>query len=433
MRPSRLLLVIAALWGVGAAGAIFWPPMLHWWGWAGAVIAAVMLLDGARGRMLEPLEAERSLPGALAVGAEMTVKIRLTHMARSGPIRLYDHHPPTFAVTGMPREVRVRAGQWAEVSYTARAHERGEQRFGRVELLRRSPWGLWWLRQYCGTSQQVRVYPNFHTVAKFALLAREDRLGELGLHKHQRRGTGTEFHQLREYRAGDSLRQIDWRATSRMRRVISREYQEERDQQVVFLLDQGRRMRSKDGDLGHLDHALNAVLLLSYVALRQGDAVGLMSYGGEPRWIAPRKGPAFVNVISNATYDLQPTLRVGDIRGASELLLHRLRKRSLVVVISNVRDDAPNEFLPVLRLARRRHVVVIASLRERVVDDVLGREPRRFSEALRLAGTHRLLQARASAHRRLERSGALVVDSYPRDLPSRLVDLYLAIKRTGRL
>ena len=102
----------------------------------------------------------------------------------------------------------------------------------------------------------------------------------VGAHLRRRRGEGTEFQQLREYRLGDSLRQIDWKATQRARKLISRDYQDERNQQVMLLVDTGRRMLARDDGLSHFDHVLNAALLVAYIALRQGDVVGLLAAAG---------------------------------------------------------------------------------------------------------------------------------------------------------
>ncbi|MBT0875970.1 DUF58 domain-containing protein, partial [Campylobacter coli] len=122
-------------------------------------------------------------------------------------------------------------------------------------------------------------------------------------HIRRRRGEGTDFHQMREYRVGDSLRQIDWKATSRARKLISREYQDEKNQQLLVVLDTGRRMLAREpaspqgAALAHFDHALDATLLVAYLALRQGDAVGLLTTGGERRWVPPRRGMAAIDTL----------------------------------------------------------------------------------------------------------------------------------------
>src|SRR5690606_441085 len=121
----------------------------------------------------------------------------------------------------------------------------------------------------------VRVFPNFVPLTRFALFSAEQASRMVGAHLKRRRGEGTDFHQMREYRIGDSLRQIDWKATSRARRLVSREYQDEKNQQMLLMLDTGRRMMASDGGRSHFDQVLNAALVVSYLALRQGDGVGL--------------------------------------------------------------------------------------------------------------------------------------------------------------
>ena len=113
------------------------------------------------------------------------------------------------------------------------------------------------------------------------MLGAETASRAVGAHVKRRRGEGTDFHQMRDYRVGDSLRQVDWKATARMRRLISREYQDERNQHLLMVIDTGRRMLARDGELSHFDHVLNAALVVSYLALRQGDAVGLLASGGD--------------------------------------------------------------------------------------------------------------------------------------------------------
>jgi uncharacterized protein (DUF58 family) len=170
------------------------------------------------------------------------------------------------------------------------------------------------------------VYPNVRAVSRYELLAAANRAGELGIRRRRQRGEGLEFHQLREYRQGDSLRQIDWKATARLRRAVSREYEEERDQQIVFLLDCGRKMHARDGALSHFDHALDALLLLAHVALRQGDAVGLLTFGGAQRWMARRKGAAQLDRVMNSVYD-RDTTRASDYPAGAQTGPPRQRRR----------------------------------------------------------------------------------------------------------
>ncbi|MEM6732598.1 MAG: DUF58 domain-containing protein, partial [Myxococcota bacterium] len=254
-----------------------------------------------------------------------------------------------------------------------------------------------------------------------------------GIKKRQRRGAGTEFQELRDYQPGDPLRQIDWRATSRVRRVIARDYQDERDQQILFLVDAGRRMHSRDGTLSHLDHALNAVLLLGHVALSQGDAVGLMSFGSEDRWLAPSKGQQHLNAMLNAVFDLQTDPVPGDVEGAVRRVLAKLRKRTLLIVVTNLRDETDHELLSGLSFAGRKHLVLLTSLRELALKHALDAPIHGFDDALRYAATQHYLRDRSLAHARLTMAGVLHLDVAPQELAVGLVNQYLAVKASGRL
>ena len=263
---------------------------------------------------------------------------------------------------------------------------RGDAHFGRLQLEAASRFSLWRFTALCGEPASVRVYPNFSAVARYGAIEKEQDTAQVGIRLRQRRGAGLEFHQLREYREGDGMRQIDWKATSRKHQLISRDYQDERDQRVVFMLDGTRRMRARDGDLSHFDHALNAMILLSHVALRAGDAVGLMSFGEDARWLPPKKGVSTVNRILNTVYDLEATTLGSDFSRAAEDLCRRQARRSLVILITNVRREDVEGLLPGVALLRRRHLVLVANLREESIDQGLRRQVSNFDDALRVFG-----------------------------------------------
>jgi uncharacterized protein (DUF58 family) len=284
-----------------------------------------------------------------------------------------------------------------------------------------------------GPAQAVKVYPDFAPMKKYALLAGGQRLERLGIHHRRRRGQGSEFHQLREYRDGDSLRQLDWKATARMRKLISRDYQDEQDQQVVCLLDCGRRMRAMDGDLSHFDHTLAALLLLAEVALREGDAFGLLTFAGPERWLPPRKTRGTLDRLMAAVHDLHPDLQATDYLAAAQAALTRLRKRSLVVLVTNLRDEDDETLGPALRLLRRRHRVILASLREPDLDRALREPVLDFGQALRAGAIDAYQEQRRQAFARLDPRGALALDVLPAQLPVALVNRYLSIKHSGEI
>ena len=284
------------------------------------------------------------------------------------------------------------------------------------------------------------MYPDFAQIARYAWLAGDRRLQEIGIKTYQQRGEGTDFKQLSEYRVGDSVRHIDWRATLRLDKPIVREFQDERDQCVMMLVDCGRRMRADDrhGGLGtsHFDQVLNAVLLLAYVALKQGDAVGAMTFGtpaGAHRSFAPRKGAKALNGLMSELYGVQPTPTHSDYVEAAQELMRRQGKRALVVVITNFRDEDSTELSQALRLLRSRHLVMLASLRERVVGELLAQPLVSGEAAIDLASAHLYEQSRRDAFNRLSARDALMIDAEPERLGVELVNRYHAVKRAGMI
>ena len=432
--PSRRLVLLAvALCGSGLAVSIV-PDLAAVWIAATVLLSGTVLIDAVRVRRVPTPDAHRHVAGSLALGAASEVSIRIENrLARTIALEIFDLHPPQLDAAPLPQSVSLQADGWSEIRYTVRPHERGDIAFGRVQLRIGSPLGLWQARRLAGEEQSVRVYPDFARLSGFALMAIDHRLSQIGVLQRRRRGEGMDFHQLREYREGDAQRQIDWKASARMQKMISREYQDERDQQIVMLLDCGRRMLARDGVISHFDHVVNAALLLGYVGLRQGDAVGLLTMSGPSRWLAPRKSGATVNTILNGVYDLQPTLAASDYHLAAMDLMKRVRKRAMVVVLSNLRDEDDDSLAPALRLLQSRHLVLFASLRESILSRALGTRVDTFDRAITHAAVADYLDSRRQMFTRLEGLGASCVDVEPEQLPMALVNRYLEVKRSGRL
>ncbi|MEE4462955.1 DUF58 domain-containing protein, partial [Azotobacter chroococcum] len=190
----------------------------------------------------------------------------------------------------------------------------------------------------------------------------------------------------------------------------------------------------RDGELAHFDHALDACLLLAYVALRQGDAVGLATLAGEQdRYLAPAKGDAQLHALLNAVHDLQTTRRPADFAAAADLLLRRQRRRALVVILSNLRDEDDGELPAAVRRLARHHRVLVASLREEVLDRLSHTPVESHADALAYCGTIDYLNARAALHRHLAAAGIPLLDVRPAELGPELVGRYLAWKRAGVL
>jgi uncharacterized protein (DUF58 family) len=437
MIPTLRLLRLLGAWTLLGLAASLWPRTLPLWGMGAWLLLGALLLDLLLALWPKGVTGVREAPGSFALGEWREVRVRL-HNPSAFPlgIALYDHHPADFESRGLPAIHTLPARGFLDQAYQVRPAARGERVFGPIQVRLTTGLGFWARSLRLPAPLPVKVFPDFAAVARYALLATDQRLSMLGILKRPRRGEGLDFHQLREFRQGDTLRQVDWKASARSRKLISREYQDERDQQVVFLLDCGRRMKPLDDldgtELGHFDQALNALFLLSYVALKQGDAVGVATFAEDrPRTVAPHKSLATLERLFQELFDVQPTVHAPDYLGAAEAFLKVFRKRSLVVLLTNLRDEEDATLLPALKLLRSRHLVMLANLREAAVDGLLAQPVQDVEAALEHAAAHDYLARRSALIRALQHGGTSLLDVSPARLPTALVNRYLELKASG--
>lgn len=412
-------------------------------GWLAMVgaVAAFDLWRSWRAWKTAPARLTRQLPPALAIGVRRQVEIGLEHGGDfEWQLQIHDHADPSLHTEGLPATLQLRPGVRSGISYFVMPSSRGICTFRPAELRLRSRLGIWELLARVGDDEIIHVYPDFAQVARYAWLAGDRRLQEIGIRNTRQRGAGTDFRQLAEYRHGDPVRHIDWKATQRHQKPIVRQFQEDRDQCVWLLIDCGRRMRADDRDTNvgssHFDQILNAVMLMSYVALREGDSVGAQTFGTPPhlrKAIAPRKGMTAMGGLMSQLFDAQPTTSQPDYLAAAQDFLRRQPKRSLVVLITNFRDEDCVELTHALRLLRARHLVLVASLRERVVTRLQEQPVTSAEAALDVASAHLHAQARQDAFARLAVRDNLMVDAEPEMLGVELVNRYHAAKRAGMI
>lgn len=434
MIPTRRLLLLSLCWMFPAVAAAIWPLWTPVWKGLGLLAAAIALCDMFVLCLRKPLRIRRVLPGRFALGEPGEVMLVLSHSGKSkASIELFDGIPERAVAESMPWSGTLPPLRETKVFHPVKLMERGEVIFSPVRVRRFSPLGLW-ARQTChGGAEKTKVYPNYEPVVRFALLAMQHRDNPLGIIRRPRPGTSRDFHQLRDYRDGDPFSQIDWKATSRRQMPISRDYQEQRDQSVVFLLDTGRRMRAMDDGLPQFDHVLNAVLLVAHVALRQGDQVAVKSFGGSDRWLPPLKGSHAMPVLLNHLYDYQTTAAPSDFTEAVEKLMTLQRRRALVILLTNLRGEDGGELLPALRVLQSRHLVLLASMREEIVRDAMQKPIDSFNSALRHLAAGRYLLERREILARLDTLGILTLDSTAESFPVSLANRYTDIKAAGRI
>jgi uncharacterized protein (DUF58 family) len=432
MRPTKPLLWLITLWGTLGfvtdwfeAGQILWT----------ATTAFLVLVVAADYLVLfseKPLRAERDIPEHLALGVAQEIPLRLHNPhRRSRSVEVFDGVPCTAESPDLPFKGTVAALGWMELNYRVTPLERGNQEFSATQVLVRSFLLLWKRKQLLGEPQSLRVYPNYEPVLRFNLLAMTNRSAQMGIRALNRPGQSREFRQLREYQEGDPLNRLDWKATSRRLTLISRQYEEQRDQNIILALDCGRRLAMLDGDLTQFDHCLNAMLLLSHVAIRQGDAVGVLGMGDANRWLPPQKGAQQMPRLLQHLYDYQPENHPVDFTEGVRTLMARQKKRALVIVLTNLRTEDTSHLLEPLRVLRQKHLVVLASLCEQQLTDLFTKPVESFAEALTMTTGSHYLEERAALFGRFEKEGILTLDCSAASLPVALTNRYLEIKKAG--
>ncbi|MDR0623531.1 MAG: DUF58 domain-containing protein [Treponema sp.] len=441
MKPGRGLFIAALFFFVLGAAAFFSQPAFLIWFYAGAALLPLVITDALILLLLtDPLTAERDLPVSLA--QDEPVRVRLVIRRGGRPllpvkILLYDLYPPSMAPGGeffpapLDRRILKRGGVLL-FEYTLFPRERGPWVFYGLELLLSSPLRFWRLRVSREVQSRGRTYPDFKKLAAGQEL--RGIMNRRGSREIRRRGQGMEFMGLRDFQDGDSIRAIDWRATSRTRRLdgrlklIIREYQDEQDQQVLFALDSGYRLPDRQ-----FDSALNALLLLSWVALKHGDAVAAQSFGPSERWIPPRKGRSALTGLLNGLYDLQSSPAPSSPFSALEQALTRLRRRTFIILISNFREEDGESLAWILPRIEKRHLLLLVSFREEEAQALAARRPSTPEETLETAAAFSYLASRRRLYQSWEHSGLLTLETTPADISSALINRYLGVKRSGRL
>lgn len=442
MRPSsRLLVILGILIALSAALAIargFMPVEISavmttaWKGLFLSIIIIACIDTLFWNKDLKKIHGKRITPGSLALGVDNNVNLIIENLSlRPVHVVITDQYPAEVEATNIPRPLVIGANNKANIQYNVRPLKRGDANFGFISLRILSKLKLWQFHFALGNKETVKIYPNFRSISHFKKLGLNHHIKQIGIHTKQRRGQGIDFHQLREFREGDSLNQIDWKATARIRKPISREYQDEKDQDIIFLLDCGRRMHSKDGELSHFDHVLNAFLLTSHVALRQGDAVGLMTFSGSNRWVNPIKGQHSINTLLNQIYDLHSSTDTSDFVQAAQQLINKHRKHALIIIITNLHEEDSDDLKSAIQLITKQHLVIIANLRELFLDENLRPQVHSLESALNYAGTIEFISKRHRLLDTLKKQGVIIVDSTPHLLHINLINEYLALKRRG--
>ena len=397
------------------------------------IVAArdLALLPGRSG-----YRARRVMPEPFSLGEPEEVTVVVENRAAAGLVAAIADHAPA-GLRPAPREVRGRfdSAGVLRLAYRSRSPKRGAYRFGPLDLQVARAEG-WWRRQLrIPLAEEVAVFPNVVAIRRIQLSLRRGLRAMAGMRRAKPPGASTAFAGLRDYVRGDDIRRVSWTATARRDRPVMVEVEAERGQQVIIALDCGRLMTAPAGNLDKLDHAVNAALMLAWVAQAYGDRVGLMTFDDRViSFLKPERGATQLRHITEALYAVQPQYVEPDFGHAMTHLALRVGRRSMVVILTDVQDPGASRELVAhaLRLAAR-HLVLVVAMSDPAVLAARDAAIDTSSRAYEWAAAEEFVSSRRESFELLRRGGVLGLDVVAGRLSPALVERYLELKERALL
>jgi uncharacterized protein (DUF58 family) len=440
MQPTRLTVYLFAvalvplLFGVGLA--LMGQPLalLHWLVLGlDAGLFAAFLLDAWLASRRQGLQVKRERPARLSVGVDNEVVLLVENRQASAlRLQLRDETPAGFVVD-VPLLTATLAGHgWMRLPYRLLPTERGNARFGDIHARLRGPLGLAWVDRVLPAEETAQVYPNLLEVRRYEAMVRTTLVRTGGYHIKRLPGTSKEFSHFREYTVDDDFRHVNWKATARRAKPITSVFESERSQDIIFCLDIGRMMAARVGKLSKLDHAINAVLMLTHVSHRFQDNLGLLVFSHKVHeYLPPAKGRAQHARFLQVLYSVQPELCYVNYREAFQYLAARHPKRALTMVFTDLLDNTVSaEYRDAMQMLQRFHLPLTLAVADVPLQELAARSPQDVEQLYDIAVARDLLTGRAELLRSLERQGVMVVDTVPERLTIDAVNRYLALKAT---
>ena len=413
-------------------------PGPHWGEFlaANAALLVALAVDVAVAPGPDRLQASREMPDVVSLDRPAGGLLRL-HNPTSRRLRVAAHDAAPASLGLHPRRqgAVLRAGEWATLDEEIVPARRGRATVGPLTLRTGGPLGLAGRQRTLPVVGHIKCYPALPGRRQVELRLDRARMLQSGERSSVLRGGAGEFDALREYHPDDEFRRINWRATARSTKTISNTYREERNQHVLLAVDASRMMAGTVAGVPRFEHTLDAGIAVAELAGRVGDHVGMAAFAGDVLAnLAPRAGRTQARRILELLFDLEPSLDAPDYRRAFAVILSRHRRRALLVLLTELTDQAAMESLfAALPMLLSRHLVLIGAVLDPGLEAEATMIPATSEEAYRKAAAAGALAARADTATRLTAMGATVIDRPPQALAGALADQYLTIKSRGLL
>ncbi|HEY2148559.1 MAG TPA: DUF58 domain-containing protein [Pirellulales bacterium] len=427
-QPLVLLIAVPGLMSLAlmSVGALFVPLLV-----IDAAIVALAIVDLTTLPRLASFLAERQMLRVASLKKPHPVQLTITNRSRrTQAVWVRDGVPAPLVAEPEDMLVRLPPRSRSTLKYVIKAARRGAFALSAIHLRVRSRFGLWQRFLDYPLESPLNVYPDMKQLTEYGVLARTNRLSLVGVRRTRKIGQDNEFERLRDYTRDDNYKHIDWRSTARRSKLTVKDFQANQSQRLLFLIDCGRMMANEAAGLSLLDHSLNAMLMLSYVALKQGDSVGLVCFSDEIHgFVPPAGGMNQMNRLLHASFDRFPRMVESRYDEAFLYLASRCRKRALVVLITNLIDEVnANQVERYLTSFVGRHLPLGVLLRDRQLFEAADDPDPRDNALYRAAAAAEILIWRHQVLSDLASKGVLSLDVFPEDLTAPLVNSYLNIK-----
>ncbi|HYT92323.1 MAG TPA: DUF58 domain-containing protein, partial [Gemmataceae bacterium] len=396
----------------------------------------LLFADALLARRTWKLTASRERPAHLSVGVENEVVLLLENRGGRRLVGFVRDEPPTgFPVEPVVLETKLPRHAWVRLSYRLLPTDRGDFTFGDINIRCRGPLGLAWIDRTIAAREAVQVFPNLLEVRRYEAMLRTTLVRIGGYHIKRIPGAGREFSHYRDYTVDDDYRHIGWQATARRGKLITSVFESEQSQDIIFCLDIGRMMAARVGRLTKLDHAINAVLMLTHVSHRFQDNLGLLVFSHTVHvYLPPAKGRFQYARFLQTLYSVRPELCYVNYREAFQYLTARHPKRALTMVFTDLLDTVVSaEYREAVKLLRRFHLPLTLAVADVPLQELAATTPETAEQLYDVTVARDLLHGRAELLQNLEREGVMVVDTVPERLTIDAVNRYLALKTGVRI
>ena len=435
MIPSRRCYVLLAVGGMGAAilDIAFTRQVSLNFLWVYNFILLVAAIVDASQVKNNAVKVEREEIQKLSVGRDNPIKLKITSGAGKAIAKIRDAYPTEFKVDKDTLEINLPANSVSEQAYIIHPDRRGEYEWGNIQIRQLGKFGLAWRNKNISSKQKVRVCPDLIGLKELAVRLSIENSGVMP--QARKMANGTEFAELREYRTGEDIRLIDWKATARRDRPVVRVLEPEREQTLFILLDRGRLMTARVSGLKRFDYGLNATLSLAMAGLSRGDKVGVAVFDRDiTTWIPPEKGDRHLSKLVDRLTPIQPVLLEPDYLGAVTKVVTQQTRRALVVVITDLVDaTASSELLSAMMRLTPRYLPFCVTLNDPLVGRIAHAHTDNTKNTYARAVALDLLAQRQVAFAQLRQKGVLVLDAPCDRITDELVDRYLQLKARNLL